>query len=236
VSENMIPDLENAFLEAASAPLEAHVSGTLEEAESILSSHPVVATSSIYAAATLGDEQAVRRFLAQDAASATARGGPRSWDALTYLCFSRYLRLDQRRGEAFVRTAKTLLDAGASARTGWIEMIDRPNPHPIFESAIYGAAGVAHHAWLTRLLLERGAEPNDAETPYHSAETHETAVLQVLLESGKLNANSMSILLLRKCDWHHLEGVRMLLEHRADPNVMTQWGFTPLHQAVRRDD
>jgi hypothetical protein len=27
---------------------------------------------------------------------------------------------------------------------------------------------VAHNADLTRLLLERGADPNDNETPYHA--------------------------------------------------------------------
>jgi len=36
-------------------------------------------------------------------------------------------------------------------------MIDHPTPRPTFESAIYGAAGVAGNADLTRLLLERGA-------------------------------------------------------------------------------
>ncbi len=46
-------------------------------------------------------------------------------------------------------------------------MIDHPNPRPVVEAAIYGAAGIAQHAELTRLLLERGADPNDEETPYH---------------------------------------------------------------------
>jgi hypothetical protein len=31
---------------------------------------------------------------------------------------------------------------------------------------LYGAAGVAHHADMTRLLIDRGADPNDEETPY----------------------------------------------------------------------
>ena len=45
-------------------------------------------------------------------------------------------------------------------------MIDHPNPRPMFESAIYGAAGIARHLELTSLLLECGADPNDEETPY----------------------------------------------------------------------
>jgi len=89
---------------------------------------------------------------------------------------------------------------------------------------------------LTRLLLERGADPNDEETPYHVIETRDNMVLKILLESGKLNAQSLSTLLLRKCDWHDQEGVRLVLEHGADPNGISAWGQAALAQAVRRDN
>ncbi|HTM49979.1 MAG TPA: ankyrin repeat domain-containing protein, partial [Bryobacteraceae bacterium] len=129
-----------------------------------------------------------------------------------------------------------MLDAGASATTGWIEMIDHPNPRPLLETAIYGAAAVAGHAGLTELLLERGADPNDEETAYHVIETYDNTVLKILLESGKLNERSLTTALLRKCDWHDLEGLRLILEHGADPNWMTGWGLTALHQSIRRDN
>lgn len=226
----------DAFIEAASAPRHGHGHGTLEAAEEILTNHPHIPMRSIYAAALLGDETAVRGFLAQDPASATAKGGYRFWDPLTYLCFSRFLRLDPTRSDAFVATARALLDAGASANTGWTELIDFPNPRPVSETAIYGAAGVAHHPGLTRLLLERGADPNDEETPYHVPETSDNTVLRILLASGKLSPKSISTLLLRKCDWHDAEGVQLILEHGADPNAITGWGLGALHQAVRRDN
>src|SRR6202011_2017114 len=101
---------------------------------------------------------------------------------------------------------------------------------------LYGAAGVAHHAGMTRLLLERGAEPNDEETPYHAPEGYDNAALEVLVESGKLNADSLATMLLRKADWHDYDGIRYLLEHGADPNRMTRWGYSALHQALRRDN
>jgi ankyrin repeat protein len=225
-----------AFIEAACVPHHGHSSGTLEEAETILARYPHVAASSIYSAAIVADEASVRAFLAHDPASATAKGGPRGWDALTHLCFSRYLRLDRARSDAFVRTARSVLDAGASANTGWIETIDHPNPRPVIEAAIYSAAGIAQHAELTRLLLDRGADPNDEETPYHVIETRDNTVLKIVLESGRLNARSLSTLLLRKCDWHDLDGLRLVLEHGADPNWITGWGQGALHQAVRRDN
>jgi ankyrin repeat protein len=232
-----LPDPVGAFIEEACAPRHSgHRSGTLEHAEMILARYPEVAASNIYTAAILADEAAVRGFLSRDARSATAKGGPHEWDALTHLCFSRYLRIDEARSEAFVRTARALLDAGASADTGWFETIDHPNPRQIIESAIYGAAGVARNAELTRLLLERGADPNDEETPYHVPEGYDNTVLKIMLESGRLNQNSLNTVLLRKADWHDEVGMQLALEYGASPNQGTHWGITALHMALHRDN
>lgn len=222
-----------AFIDAACVPLHrAHVSGTLDEANAILAAHPAVATSSIHTAAILGDDDAVRRFLADDPLNATAKGGPRGWDALTHLCFSRYLRLDPARSDGLVRAARALLDAGASANSGWWETHHQPQPE--WESVLYGAAGIAHHAELTRLLLERGADPNDHEVPYHTPESYDNAAVQALLESGRLTQESLSIMLVRKHDWHDVAGVRLLLAHGIDLNG--PWRWNPLHHALTRDN
>ena len=224
------------FIVTASVPRDGswHVSGTLERAEAILAAHPEVALGNIHAAAILGDDVAVRRFLALDPGSATAKGGPHAWDALTYLCFSKYLRLDRARSEGFVRSAKALLDAGADPNGGWFEKDHQPEP--IKECVLYGAAGVAHHAELTRLLLEYGADPNDGETPYHTPESYDNAALKVLVESGKLNDDNLAMILIRKADWHDYEGMRWLLEHGVDPNHASPWGHTAMHHAVLRDN
>jgi ankyrin repeat protein len=221
-------DPQTAFMDAAAWH------GSLERAESILAAHPEIAGSDIHTAAILGDDAAVRRFLQQDPTNATVKGGPRGWDALTHLCFSRYLRLDGTRSDRFVRAATALLDAGASANTGFYDTTHKPTPE--WESALYGAAGVAHHAGVTRLLLERGADPNDEEVPYHSPETFDNAALHLLVESGKLTDDSLATMLVRKADWHDRDGIEYLLEHGADPNRMTRWCVTALHQAVRRDN
>ena len=234
-----------AFIEVACVPRHAdHTSGTLEHAELILARYPHVATANIHTAAILADEASVRTFLERDPKSATTTGGPYGWDALTHLCFSRYLRLDKTRPtthakthpDAFVRTAQALLEAGASANTGWHEMIDHPTPRPILESAIYGAAAIAKHPELTRLLLEHGADPNDEETPYHLPEGYDNTVMNIVLQSGTLNPTSLATMLLRKTDWHDEKGIRLVLEHGADPNFMTRWGATALHHAIRRDN
>lgn len=225
------------FLEFASVPRYGwHASGTLQEAELIRSRYPKVGSASIYTAAVLGDHSTVRAELADDPARATARGGPHRWDALTYLCFSRYLRLDSSRSGAFVATARVLLEAGASANTGWLEMTDDDPPRPFLESVLYAAAGLVRNPELTRLLLEYGADPNDEETCYHAPETYDNAVMQILLDSGRCNDRSLAWLAARKADWHDEKGLLLALEGGANPNYMTQWSHTPFQHSIRRDN
>src|SRR5882762_9913408 len=118
---------------ALAAFIEASVwHGSLDTARAILAAHSELAASSVHAAAILGDEAAVRHFLELDRANATATGAPLGWDALTHLCFSKYLRLDPARSGGFVRAAEALLDAGASANTGFYSKSHQPEPE--FES------------------------------------------------------------------------------------------------------
>jgi ankyrin repeat protein len=228
-----VTDPVAAFLVAACVPRGAHNSGTTDEAEAILARYPQVARDNIYTAAVLGDETAVRALVSADPKLATSVGGPYGWDALTHLCFSRYLRTDRDRSDAFVRTARALLDAGANANTGFHDTWDNK---PIFETVIYGAAGAAHHPGVTRLLLEYGADPNDDETPYHAPENYDNTVTGILLESGKLNERSKSWILVRKGDWHDYDGVKQALDHGADPNLIPMWGNSALQHSVERDN
>lgn len=206
--------------------------GSLDEAEAILAAHPELATLGIHPAAVLGDDAAVRGFLEQDPANATARSGPYGGDALTYLGLSRYLRLDPSRSDAFLRAATALLDAGADPNTGFWTT----GQHREFETALYGAAGVAHHEALTRLLIDRGSNPNDVEAVYHSPESGDLGAMKVLVETGRVTLENLSLMLVRKHDWHDYEGAKYLLEHGTDPNYQRERGWIPLHYAIARDN
>ena len=116
-----VTELIARFLVAATVPLDGrHASGGLDSANEMLENYPQIAGASIYTAAVLGDEGLLRGTLANDPRSATTKGGPHRWDALTYLCFSSYLRLDAARSDGFVDAATALLDAGASANAGYM--------------------------------------------------------------------------------------------------------------------
>jgi ankyrin repeat protein len=208
--------------------------GRVDRARALLDAHPGIAAADIFAAAAVGDDERVGRFLDAAPALATARGGPRNVDALTYLCFSCFLAHDPARSANFVKAATRLLEAGADANTGFFESADGQPPE--WESALYGAAGVAFHEPLTRLLLERGANPNDNEVPYHAPEATDNAALVTLLQSGRLTDESLHMILLRKTDHHDLDGVRLALDHGARPNDIGRWGKTALHNALLSDN
>lgn len=237
--ERATADRANAadeFLKAACAdPNGSHGGGSLDHAEMLRKKFPEVEAANIYCAAVLGDEGGVRKWLKQDAGLAAAKGGPHKWDALTYLCFSKYLRIEKNRAQAFAACARALLENGADANTGWTTEIDNP-PRELVEAAIYGAAGIAQSVAVTEVLLEFGADPNDEETPYHVVETYDNEVLKALLRSGRLNETSLATIALRKCDWHDDAGLLLALEHGANPNFISRWKLTPLHQSIRRDN
>ena len=220
----MIEQAHDEFIEAAVWH------GPLEPAALIVAEYPAIATHSIYAAAILGDAATVREFIARDPASATRPGGPDNWDALTHLCFSKYLRLDPARTQGFLDAASALLDAGANPNTGFYTGEARLQSE--WECALYGAAGVAHHPELTQLLLDRGADPNDGEVGYHAPETMDNRTMHVLVESGRLTQDTIRLMLGRKMNWHDDNGVAWLLDHGADANYAGYWGRRPLHDAL----
>ncbi len=63
---------------------------------------------------------------------------------------------------------------------------------------MYGASGVAHNPEVTKLLLERGADPNDGEVVYHTPESDDNRSLVLLVETGRLTADSLAMMLVRK--------------------------------------
>lgn len=224
-----------AFMIAASCPIAAtHFDATLDEAQVLLEENPEFSSKDIYSACVVGDAKAVRGFLAKNPKLAKRKGGPLGWDALTYLCFSRFLRFDKSRSAGFVAAAKMLIDAGADVQTGWYDQTHRPTPE--WEGLMYGAAALAQNAELTQLLLEHGLDPNDNETPYHSPESYDLSTVRVLASSGKMTEDSLAMMLLRKADWHDLAGIELLLEHGANPNHLLFYDSNAFQHAIKRDN
>ena len=138
-------------------------------AQRMLTEHPELPSSNLYAAAAAGDVAAVREAIERDAALVNAKGGPLAWAPLLYACYSRLESVDVHRST--LEVARLLLSRGADPNAGFLYSgsyaftaltgvfgrgEDWPNqpPHPDCER-------------LARLLLEAGADPNDAQTLYN---------------------------------------------------------------------
>ncbi|GGN03772.1 hypothetical protein GCM10010967_43270 [Dyadobacter beijingensis] len=223
MTENTSEDLQTTFIRAAIWH------GPLDEANALLEQHPEVAEMSIFTAAILGNAALVTRLLADDPANGARTAAPFGGNALVYLCMSKYLRLEKERGAGFLEAARALLEAGVDPNSGF----RTTGQFPEFETALYGAAGIAHDEAMTKLLLAFGADPNDEEAVYHSPETDENSAMKALVETGKVTPVNLALMLIRKHDFHDYHGAKWLLEQGTDPN--TVWFNTsPFHHALAR--
>jgi ankyrin repeat protein len=208
----------NAFLQAVA-------SSNMPKAQELLAQEPGIATANIYTATALGDSGTVGAMLRQNPALATAKGGPRGWEPILYAAISPLHQTSNERAEGICRVVRLLLENGANPDTSCIDSDWPDNPF----TAIYYATGRANHPALARILLEAGANPNDNESAYHSAEHRDNECLKLLMEfkvrPGKTNA------LKRKLDYDDLEGCRLMLEYGFDPN---EYNPNAVHHAIIR--
>jgi ankyrin repeat protein len=145
-------------------------------------------------------------------ADAVAPGGPLALPPLFYVTRSRI-------ASDAVAAARDLLARGAD-----------PNGPGGEEWTNLSIACSRGDAALARLLLDAGAEPDDNDSLYHSAEPVDAACMQLLLERGARVTGTNA--LWHALDYERLERVRMLLEHGGDPNESPWW--PALHHAVAR--
>ena len=159
-----------------------------QTARDVLSAEPDLTRISIHAAAAAADHQAIADLLAGDSRLAQQQGGPLRWEPLLYLCYS---RLDPHVPVADVITsAGLLLQHGADPNAGYL-WYGQPTPF----TALTGVFGEGeqgpgrqpahpHQRLLARLLLEGGADPNDAQTLYNRMFQPANDHLELLFDYG----------------------------------------------------
>ena len=155
----------------------AALAGRADRAEALLAADPALARAGLDVALVIGDAEAVAAALAADPGLVGRELPGPGRRPLSCACHSAFLAPDRPRAAGVRRVVELLLDAGA-------------DPNETFENeygsmpVLYGAAGVAHDPETTRVLLDRGANPDDGESVYHAVEAPDTACLELLLERG----------------------------------------------------
>lgn len=196
----------------ADAFLQASIGDWTGRAARMLAALPDLASYDFRTAAVLGDAARVREMLERDPGLATRPDSRTGWLPLHAVCSSRWHVLDPDRASGLVEVARLLLDAGADYGTMVI-----PGPGGGGQvrrwPALMCAATGASNAPIMRLLLERGARPDD-HTLYLAAFSRD-ALAALIPYAGNL---AESTALAAPISTGDIVSVRMLLEAGADPN------------------
>ncbi len=194
----------------------------------MLAATPELAGYNFATAVILGDADRVGSDLARDPGLAGRPDDRSGFTPLHAVCSSRWHRLDPARADGLAAVARLLLDAGAdplgtAGAGGW-------NP---LGCAVAGEANPA----IVRLLLERGAVPDDRGLYLAGFAEDDHATLRLLLEHTPDVAGTAKSALAAPISNGDTEGLRLLLEAGADPNLYADDASEPpapvTHAAVR---
>jgi ankyrin repeat protein len=185
----------------------------------MLARDPQIASYDFRTAIILGDAARVRAMPARDPALATRPDARTGWTALHAVCSSRWHRIDPGRSVGLIEVARLLLDAGADPghQDGHEDgHEDGRQRSPLFCSAAQDNPGI------TRLLLERGARPDDDHMLYLAAFADDHECLRLLLPYAPDIASTTA--LSAPLSTGDITGVRILLDAGADPNHLLDAG------------
>jgi ankyrin repeat protein len=203
--------------------LRAACGGSVTHAANLLRIDASFTAHDLCAAAAAGDVTSVRRLVA--AGTVNLDQGPLGTTPLVYACQSRLLVTDAARRDSIVECARLLLAAGADPNRGFMRS---PGDAPeTVQTAIYGAAGIANHPHLTRLLIDAGARPTDSETVYHTAEFADTTCLALILPHA--GQDDIDYCLARALDFEHPDAALLFVKHGANVDRQVSWFNNQTH-------
>ncbi|GLZ54051.1 ankyrin repeat domain-containing protein [Actinomycetospora sp. NBRC 106378] len=206
-----------------------------DRAAALLDRDPGLAAQDLHTAVVCGRPDLVARLLAEGA-DPSADGGPDAWAPLMSLAYGRLGTVVPQHDDDVLACARLLLDAGADPAAGrcWHGLA---TPFTVLTGVLgHGERGPVdqprHPSWrpLATVLLERGADPNDAQGLYDGQFEPDDEPLRLLLEHGlgrgdggpwrvRLGGPSPAELLTGQLAWavtHDLPGrVALLLDHGA---------------------
>lgn len=214
--------------------LESLASGNLPATRLILENSPARARSDVWVAAFCGEIEALEAALQSDPELLDQPHPELGWSPLFCCAASRLHRTSESRSQGILAVATLLLDRGASLEGPAAH--DRLPRLPLEEESDFGvleaAVALGDHPALVDLLLARRASVSQRALG-HAAQLPRTHCLCSLL-GASLDLETSRVL-------HHQlfqedpQGLRLLLENGADPNVGVGTLGTALHTAIREE-
>ena len=204
----------------------------------LLTRHAGIAHANLFTELVLGDPEAVEARLKSHPEAALERGGVQNWEPLLYVCHTCLHGGSPERTDGLVKIARELLRRGANPNGEYDWNWHRELPR----TALWGSLIDMAHEPLAELLLESGANATDGVSMHIAAGSGNLSALELMHRFGA-NVNGIPggvpplPYILGWARAEGIAGVRWLLEHGADPNlVWAESGDAPLHVAAERWD
>jgi ankyrin repeat protein len=225
--------------ERAALLIDSATSADLRAARAMLDADPALARYDMACACVCGEVEEVTRLLEAQPELANEPTGPNGWQPILYACFSRLLRGDRERAVGIREVVWRLLVAGADPNASFIH-------NEWLQVALYGAAGIAGDAELTRMLIEAGADPTDEregyhgnEVLYHACEFPDPTCAKLVIEAGT-KQDFVNHALGRALNFPNHEMIEMFCRHgaRASADHLRQavWSRRPSRTITRLID
>lgn len=218
-TEGITPEIEKAFLDFIT-------SSSAKQAARLLELYPGLPRFSPCCALVCAEVDMVKDI------DPRQKLGPQQLTPIEYVAYSCICALLPDRYQALEDCARDLLGRGADPNS-YVLWGEEQSHIPV----LYGAAAESKHIGIVRLLLEHGADPNDDEAVYHSAERGFIESLAVLEEFGadlKRPGHLGYLVHHHRFTPEMVVGTRWLVEHGGDPNFhRTEREDTPLHNVCR---
>lgn len=203
--------------------------GKTRAAQLLLRDSPYVAESNVFTMAACGHAGSLARALGARPELVSASEESTGWKPLHWAAGSPLVHAESRIARGVHEVLELLLERGVDPNESYTAPHTPHTRGGLTLPALYVAIAHGCNRDAVRLLLARGANPNDDESLYHAAEQESPAFLEELIAWGAKCGGTNA--LYRALDFGRARHVRLLLDAGCNPDEREPGA---LHHAILR--